>query len=629
MLRSTQANCEVGTYAMLHVPALLSLTIIIKYTNIPQAISSKYYDISSYYLWRPKLPAIIHSPFKTPSNTTLQLENGEMNHVPSNLKKTTPNFHLIMLSERDTSSFCKTTLSAMLLNYPPPTVPQLGTLYKSDEQREGDRLDSTLHYLSNERVVKDEDLVLIVDGRHSWFQLPSDVIVTQYKMLLEDANMRLLKKYGVNKEGFQKFNQTIVFGAQKMCESDDMACKYVPQSILPDNVYGTETGRRISEMPAKFINAEVVMGPAADLKVLYRAALEKLKDGRSQSETVQSIFTTLFGEQQLRRDTIEVREKRASTIKNFLRGGARNSAAEGRLERANFQLSNTTQHEFSVGLDYTHTLFQPLVYATEDELVPLVHDNSTNLSLPTVLKDTKPPFWRPDFAKQNPSPNEKPAYIDKLEFTLVLDGLPSRKVPWSDIPLIQNTYTGAIPAVLLSNPSHPSHPPTANITWNNLWYSNYSRALLRNYFRTPQSPNGYHNSAVGGDRYWDTRGGRGGVWTEAEQNWFPWGEVDGVCGSLAQLKEVFPDGKGVWMHELDEDYGDDGRIKEEQEFRKKKQEEREKDEERRIEKEEEAKKKEKERKEQKEKDDERQKKEEEAKRKEADEMKKKTLNVEE
>ncbi|KAF1944764.1 hypothetical protein EJ02DRAFT_370768 [Clathrospora elynae] len=563
-----------------------------------EALSLKYHGVSSYYPWRPylpNLPSIIHSPFKTPSNTTLQLENGEIDHVPPNLKKTTPNFHLIMPSERDTGGFCKTTLSAMLLSYPPPTAIQLYTVFGSDVQWERDTLNSTLHYLSNKKLVKDEDLILIVDGQQSWFQLPSDVIVAQYKRLLEDANIRLLRTYGVNKDGFQKFNQTIVFGAEKVCESDDMACMYVPQSILPDNMYGPETGRHIAEMPANFLNSKMVMGPANHLRVLYRAALDKFERNRSQSQTVQSVFATLFGEQQLRRDAIELRNKPAvAKIKDYLVGGWSRSAAERRLERANITLHNTTQHDFSIGLDYTHNLFQPLVYCTEDELVPLLHDNSTDLSayhhpdswtqylsLPPILSATKPPFWRPDPINHNPSPNEKPAYIDKLEFTMDLDSLPGRKTPWTKVPLIQNTYTGAIPAVLLNHGYYvgAEHPPTANVTWESLWYSDYKRALLRNYFRTPQSPNGYHNSLVGGDRSWDQRGGRGGVWTEAEQIWFPWGEVDGVCGTLSQLKEVFKDGRGVWLHEHEEN-GEEERIKEEQELSKKVAEERKKEEER-------------------------------------------------
>jgi hypothetical protein len=481
----------------------------------------------------------------------------------------------------------------MLLSYPPPTTVQLYGEQESDVQRERDTLNGTLHYLNNEKLVKDQDLVLIVDGEQSWFQLPSDVIVAQYKRLLADANIRLRKRYGMNKDGLQKFNQTVVFGAEKVCENDDMACKYVPPSVLPDNLYVEERGRRLMDEPAKFLHAKMIMGPANDLRTLYRAALDKFEDESSQSQTVQSVFTALFGEQQLYRDTIEIEQKPTSAkFKAMLVGRDTRLEAERRLARANVQLRNDTQHEFSMGLDYTHTLFQPLSYSTEDELVPLPHDNSTDLSqyrhpksqtkylsLPPILSETKPPFWRPDFVKHNPSPNEKPAYIDKLEFTLNLDTLPDRNVPWGNISLIQNTYTGAIPAILL-NDSPPLRASYPSLTWNTLWYSDYKRALLRNYFRTPQSPNGYHDSLVGGDRSWDQRGGRGGVWTEAEQIWLPWGEVDGVCGSLWQLQAVFHDGLGVWLHELEVD-GENSRVREELEYRIKLQEQARKEEERR------------------------------------------------
>ncbi|CAN9165846.1 unnamed protein product [Alternaria alternata] len=602
----TQSTKEFGNAAVqwactrrgrMMVLTITLLTILLGLTGMRhhETISSQYQSFSSYYPWRPYLPTlpdIVHSPFKTPSNTTLQIENGELDHVPPKLKKTTANFHLLTPSERDTDGFCKTTLSAMLLNYPPPTAVQLYTPYDSDIKCERGILNSTLHYLGNEKLVKDQDLILIVDGQQSWFQLPSDVIVTEYKRLLADANMRLLKKYGVDKDGYQKFNQTIVFGAEKMCESDDMACKYVPQSILPDNTYGTENGRRISDTPAKFIHSKMVMGPASDLKILYQAALEKFMEARSQSQTVQSVFATLFAEQQLRRDAEEVASKHTSAkVKDFITGRASKSEAERRLERANTELSNTTRHEFSIGLDYTHALFQPLEYCVEDELVPLLHDDSSDLSqysrfdsnsqylsLPTALNETKPPFWRPDFVEHNPSPNEKPAYIDNLEFTLELDGLPSRKLPWEGVPLIQNTYSGSVPAIILgsSSPSSGERPPIANVNWDNLWYAGHERAMLRNYFRAPQSPNGYHNHLVGGDRYWDNRGGRGGIWTEAEQIWYPWGEVDGVCGTLPQLQQIFQDGKGVWLHEMEQD-NEQGRLNEQDEFLKQKEEARLKD----------------------------------------------------
>ena len=487
--------------------------------------------------------------------------------MPSKLKKKTPNFHLLVSSERDTDGFCRTTLSAMLLDYPSPTVVNFNVEWDSAMQRELHTLNSTLQYLSNKKLVQDEDLILIVDGQQSWFQLPSDVTVMQYKRVLEDANWRLMTKYGVNPDGFQKYNQTIVFGADKLCVGDDMACRYAPHSILPSDLYGQSDGNRIADVPAKFINSKMLMGPAKDLRALYRAALARIQSERSQSRTVQSVFATIFGEQQLRRDSVEPKSVK-SKLKVFM-----SPQKTAPSQQAAARLQNGTQYEFSIGLDYLHILFQPLLYCSEDELVPIKHDNSSNLSvyrqpgsvyqhlsLPADLNGTHPPFWRPDFENHSPSPNDKAAFIDTLKFDSDLDSLPERNTPWSKIALIQNTYTGAVPAILLdNNPIDPevSRPTTANLTWDDMWFSPFRRALLRNYLRTSQSPAGYHNSLVGGDRTWDTRGGLGGIWTASTASWLPWGEADGVCGSSSQVENVFDDGKGVWMHEKDENSSTD------------------------------------------------------------------------
>lgn len=542
-----------------------------------EALSSRYNNISTYYPWTqhlPSLPNIIQSPFKTPSELTLQLENGQVDRVPARLKKTTPNFHLIMPAESDTIDFCKTTASAMMLNYPPVTAVGLRGNFESDEKRQREILQRTLKYLSNKQFVKDHDLILIVDGENTWFQLPSNVIVSQYKRLLVDANVRLLKRYGRNKDGYQKFNQTIVFGADKQCQGDDKACGYVAHSIFSDNLYTTETARRISQMPAKFLNARMVMGPASDLRALYRAAQQKFIHRQSQSQTVQSVLATLFAEQQLSRDAAEVQTTNVGAkMKELLSFKEGKADAKHRLEHAQANFSNCTRQEnctrpdFAVGLDYAHVLFQPLAFNTKDELMLLVHDNSTNLSqyshpgsidknltLPAGLRDTKPPFSRPDLSKTSPSPHEHSAYISPLEYKADLDTLPERKLPWSEVPLIQNTYTGAVPAIIDASPAPNDHEAGPDITREQLWYSKYKRALLRRYFRTPQSPSGYHDSLVGGDRYWDARGGRGGIWTAAEQLWLAWGELDGVCGRLNQQRDVFGDEKGVWLHERERGY---------------------------------------------------------------------------
>ncbi|ORX90975.1 hypothetical protein BCR34DRAFT_581599 [Clohesyomyces aquaticus] len=631
-----------------------------------ETIASSYQSLSNYHLpkWRPhlpNLPSIITSPLK-PSNTTLELENGDIEKVPAHLTKATPNFHLLMPALSDNADFCKTTLSAMLLNYPPPTIINIFETFKTKDQREETRLTSILDYLKDPKLVKDEDLVLIVDGYDTWFQLPSDVMIRQYQNVLSDGNMRLREKYGMIKgTNVQRFNQTILFGAEKTCEGDDLACKYAPDSMLPNNIYGKDTWKGAVRTPARYLNSGTVIGPARDLRTLYEGAVAKMKDRNSQSATVQSVMATIFGEQHLAREN--ERKSSASISSKWLNwfGGSEPETTKEVPENAT-SLQEGRRYEFSVGLDYTHSLFQPLIYTAEDELLTISHDNETDLSvfhhpgtptpplsLPSALQQALPPFYTHDLKTNPVAPHNKPAFIEPLQMQKQLDELKPAQTPWTSIPLIQNTFTGAVPALVHLNlpapealitrrfkklrrsvdldsrspvprvPDVRAHQiPRANLTWDSLWYSGYERALLRKYFRTPQSPIGFHNAIVGGDRLWDQRGGRGGVWTERAEIWLPWGEVDGVCGTVDQLREVFGDDKGVWLHESEEEKGEKERRKQEEELKKKQDEQKKKAEEK-AEEEEKAKKKEEAKKEQEEankkKNEEKKKQQEEAKKK--------------
>jgi hypothetical protein len=504
----------------------------------PEALASQYHTISNYH-WRPNAPTLVHTPLEAPSNTTLQLENGEIDLVPSALKKSTPSFHLLMPAEQDSDAFCKTTLSAMLLNYPPPTAINYHESFDTPTDRERETLANIRDYLSNTKMVHDDDLVLIVDGQETWFQLPSDVMVQQYEQVLKEHNAQLLRRYGKNKDGRQKFNQTIVFGADKICDGKDEACKNAPQSPLKSKSKNINNDNP-EDMSARYLNSKVVMGPAKDLKVLYEAALRIFEKQSSEKQTIQSILTTMFGEQQLHRDTGHKTQSAASRLQAwFDKLRTKGHPMARRLPAPKVMPRREKNYEYSLGLDYTHTLFQPSTHTTTSELTRLPSQNETTTALPASLQTSKLPFWSPDPYLHNPSPNEHPAHIDALRYTPSLDALPDRHTPWSSLPLLYNTHTHAIPAALLTPPDP--------------WYAPYSRALLRFALRTPQSPVGYHNSAVGGDRSWDARGGHGGVWTAPDATWMQWGEVDGVCGSVAQLRAVFGDGKGIWLHESEQD----------------------------------------------------------------------------
>ncbi|KAF2274717.1 uncharacterized protein EI97DRAFT_459990 [Westerdykella ornata] len=566
---------------------------------------------SSSTYWHPHLPSIpsslTNSPLR-PSNTTLQLENGQLEHPPSNLHKATPNFHLLLAAQQDSPEFCKTTLSAMILNYPPATIINLFRKFDSEKERERARVRGILQFLENGRVVGDEDLVLIADGQDTWFQLPGEVVVRLYRVVVEEANERLVEEYGRDERGVQRYRQRIVFGARKTCEGDEeesLACKYAPESPLPENLYGKDTEKEKELSRARYLDSGLMMGPAKDLRALYQAAVKKFDEADSTMDSAQSVFATLFAEQQRSRGAPipkTVPKKNPGWLSWFTAGGEDSSSPNNNLNPV--APSEVPGHEFSMGLDYTNTLFQSLLHPADNELVPLKHDKSStaaelsqlhrpdtatpSLDLPPALAHAKPPFWTPDFTSSNPAiptPNADVPFIEPLTLRKDLDTMEPKDTPWTAVKLIQNTYTGSIPAILhldkktaplrkrnrptrRSNPSSPSHPAARDtaaaaatgLSWSSLWYSGSERALLRSYLRTPQSQLGFHNAAIGGDYMWDLRGGRGGVWLADPEVWLPWGEFDGVCGSVEQMRRVLgADGKGFWLHEGEDGAEDDRR----------------------------------------------------------------------
>ncbi|KAF2749580.1 hypothetical protein M011DRAFT_398962 [Sporormia fimetaria CBS 119925] len=547
-------------------------------TNVEYVHSAQSFASSYLPSWRPNLSKYYHyySPL-TPSNTTLDLEAGKMKHPPSQLEKESPNFHLVLPAVDENAQFCKTTMSGMILNFPPPTVIGLYEEFKSQMERDRALVGGIKNYLSTDKYVRDEDLVLIVDGEDTWFQLPSDIVIRHYQSVVAAANQQLLDTYGQEEDGEPRFSQSIVFGAQKTCDEKILTCKRVPDSTLPKNAYGQQTDQETTLTRARYLDSGMMMGPAKQLRSLYEEAAKRMATDNGKTQTAQNVFAEIFEDQELARSVTGAQEDPQKT-----RSSGDNDDAP--ILPGSTELK---QHEFTIGLDYTHTLFQPMLHTAIDELVPLAHNNATAISvyqrpdtpkLPTTLPPTiaaaKPPFWVMDLTKHNPSPNEKTAFIAPLSPNPDIDTLPPRDTPWDSLHLIKNTYTGSIPSILHANIPASSgrsrqrkrNEPTT-LTPTSLWYTPHARALLRNYFRAPQSVLGYHNAAVGGDSMWDQRGGRGGIWVASNSLWLPWGEIDGVCGTFEQLSDVLNDGKGVWMHEA-EKHGEEDRKKEESELKK-------------------------------------------------------------
>jgi hypothetical protein len=507
-----------------------------------------------------------------------------MQDVPWHLKKGNPSFHLIM-PYPDDKAFCRSSFTSMILNYPPPTAVNFRKAYDKEQTRENAKLTKTYAFLKSSKI-QDEDLVLIVDGDTVWFQLPADVMIKQYELLVHAANQRLHQQYGNGANGKPLFNQTIVWGARKQCSKDqkhDPACAAVPEGPLPPKIYGAQTDQDAEGLlhRAMYLNPRAVIGPAKDVRDMYEAAIERMKEAQRNKGadlvTTQYVFSALFGEQEFARSR-QVSSQPKQSWHDWLTSKLGHEEHDHPSHVANLTVSDK-RYEFSMGLDYTSMLFQSVVPAAPKELQFVTYSQTSLLNqatlpaFPKALAQSRGPFanlTNPVVASPNPQHLE---YITELGHDSELDELRPANTSWTDVPLLTNSIVKSLPCAIISSTTRGttkqidtrSTPPSAlqdrashlkpSLIWSKLWFHNYARALLRNYLRyIPQGITSFHNSAVGGDLRWDERGGEGGIW-DNEGRWYEWGYE--VCEG--EEEEVFGDGKGKFLREHEPDSDGDRR----------------------------------------------------------------------
>ncbi|KAK7620694.1 hypothetical protein IWX50DRAFT_696550, partial [Phyllosticta citricarpa] len=471
--------------------------------------------------------------------------------------KNGPTFRLLIPAAESDANFCRSILSTMLLDYPPPTI--LG--YSSKDQT-ATVVGSIYAHLAD-RHIRDDDLILVADGYRAWFQLPSSVLVRQYLRVTADANRRLEKTYGVRAAaGEQRFRQTVLFAADTHCwhyadDGDvDVACDAVPDA--PGVWESANNGRKNASniFNPKFLNSGIVMGPARDLRAVFAAASQK-STGAGGAHDLQHALQIMYSEQEQAREAVRranlgpagrVREWLYSTVygqTNFLRG--KRSASGGTAgtpmsRRRNLTITPGRAYEYGIGLDYGSALFQSMsaphsfngdveFLAADDALAfpdPHMH------TLPPALEALPSPFFLPpaDKASEDIPDNA----TTPLTLTPGLDDLPA-DVPWSALPLARNLLTGAAPASTdTTTPPSFTHLDPRDSIYRHLWFAPYARALLRRHMRRTT-----FRSRRERELHADHRGGAGGVWTERGE-WLAWGDV---CRGVEE--EVFgADGWGEW-----------------------------------------------------------------------------------
>lgn len=366
------------------------------------------------------------------------------------------------------------------------------------------KITRTLEYLKKMGPEHDKDIVLMMDGYDVWFQLRKSLLLQRYYQINQDANARIKKHMG-RAQGSIK--QTVIFGAGKRCfpnQLHTMACWAIPESPLPKDIWYGNTDSVIGSpwnmwhnTRQKFLNSGFIMGPMADLRDIFVRANERVAElgegpeeadnGGGSSERIyggsdQSIFNSIFGEQEYQREAQRLRSLSwlfTPVQKLQLLGGkdiaATNDTLEGNpiISKLNPPWTHQApdplevpkkQYEFGIGLDYWSMLTFQTANAESDG---------------RWLNHSQP--LRPQVGRQGRwdcKPRLEPISTDIQNgpppFPADNSSLSRNASNWETLPLYTNICLGTIPVLL----HHNGDKSARNTTWEDMWYQKYGVAWL-------------------------------------------------------------------------------------------------------------------------------------------------------
>ncbi|CBF83277.1 predicted protein [Aspergillus nidulans FGSC A4] len=505
---------------------------------------------------RPEDATIITPRIAYDHNDTFILSN--------NLQKTNASFHLVLPATRSNPGLCRTLTSAMILNYPPPTLVRYGRELPAGSAGHDymvDRITGIYNFLAYTPRLQDHDIVLVVDGFDIFFQLPPEVLVRRYQELLREMNAKLRERYGMvtvdrpfRKDGVethQKYSQRVIFSASKECFhnlTDDAGCASVPESTLPPDSYGWKTDTQEQLTRPRWLKPGAVIGQVADLKLIYAQVLRFVEEHRAVDGDYLAL-TQMYGRQEYVREL--ERRRTSNSFKELLNRWIGISEATN-ITIVPPHLQPGQRYEYGIGVDFESRLFFNTVNAKEDvewlrynnvsktSTVQAEHrvPRESRLLLPDDVSDHKlgNPFKQPKYSKNeyvNPPWND------------TLDALPANRT-WSNIPLLTNIHSAEVPALIHMNAKDKG--TVRDTWWSRMWYAPWARALLRKYMRSQTGFDAAQHALLD-QNFWDVRGGVGGVWTDKGE----WIDYPEVCSGFE--RDLFDDGLGPFGEEDGGEYG--------------------------------------------------------------------------
>jgi hypothetical protein len=436
-------------------------------------------------------------------------------------------FHFLIPAASGSLGFCRTLYTAGALNYPTPRIINWDKKFDKPDKLEGGfsvaKIDAVLDFLKKLGNDVDHELVYIVGGYDTWFQLRPEVLIQRYHAVNERARKVVWPRYGL------KYRQTIVFSAQKHCEAgpDAWSCIAVPPSNLPADLYGQGTDNLqqdsinpYGEMRPRYLNSGSIIGPVGAMKALYEYAHSKTKDKSYTSD--QEVFAEIFGEQEYYREM--ERSKNGRTDKK--------DAQDPRTGKFTGEMTDLhcEKCQFGIGLDYRGELGAPLIHSEVDyEHIEFGAYGAQKHKLAEDIRDSTPPFWTPDYSGETRLP----------------------RTSWGELALFSNRLSGVTPVT-------SSWPTASNTTesWHRMWYQarGHLRTLAEAHAKSFRVPFAVVHTDAKEDQeatiteYWGRNDGYGGARLH-ETSGLPgvWRQWDDLCGKEDMGQEIFGDGRGAFQ----------------------------------------------------------------------------------
>ncbi|KAM0345480.1 hypothetical protein ACHAPU_006407 [Fusarium lateritium] len=404
-------------------------------------------------------------------------------------------FALILPVTAPSPEICKNMFSALALGYPSPVVVNWGVdFHDISHWRLGTNLpkipgfvqylDGVMHpNASSTERLQEDDIVLMVDGYDVWFQLPAQVLLSRYHEINRKANERLQREW--TGRGPVPWRQTIVVAAQKKCYPNDpelygvdMVCEEWPESPLRKDLYGPDTDKNYTnyhDNRSRWINGGMYIGPAGDLRRLFRRSLnrmEKLIGEAFEAKSEQGMVGLMLSEQEVWRQWRKNNPKSTGRMVDF-------------MER---------DFEYSMGVDFgqdiavqahstkikdadSNDLYDGDFVALGDQTAIDQHSETRGIS-PVRLRGL------PDDIKAVPNP------LTALDKT----------ANWTQMPLYADFFTESVPVML----HHNGFKFRRRTWWDRPWYYQRLRGFLKAslQLRDPEDPLATVKLEQGHVRYW-------------------------------------------------------------------------------------------------------------------------------